>query len=190
MLFASIWQNYSHAWAVGVDVWDLRKFVPMKKIDPLLLPVSLVWSCKIYVIYIYIYFLFFFCVFARTSGRAGQTTSPNTSCKALKLTHKKRHPDTPKRSGPTRKEHELRWVSIPMKKPPNHPRGAKGQTKFHTGTATRHRPIGKETLDPNHTDRLPPDPKKRRKLFVAHSGNRILPNQSPSDPSPDRRQNP
>ena len=32
---------------------------------------------------------FFFCVFARTSQRAGQTTSPNTSCKALKLTYKK-----------------------------------------------------------------------------------------------------
>ena len=37
----------------------------------------------------YLHFFLFFCVFARTSQRAGQTTSPITSCKALRLTYKK-----------------------------------------------------------------------------------------------------
>ena len=77
-----------------------------------------------------------------------------------------------------------------MPKPPHNPGGSKGQAKFHTGTTTRHQAVGEETLDPNHTDRSTPDPKKWHKLLVAHSGNRILPNQRPSDPGPDRRQNP
>ena len=71
--------------------------------------------------------LFFFCVFARTSQRAGQTTSPNTSWKALELTYKKGTRTLPSEVAlPARKTNSEESAS-PCQNRPTTPEGRKAK---------------------------------------------------------------